>query len=171
MKKSSIIFVVALSLMISGCAKQSGQSQYSASDVGQSAIVDFGTVIAVREIGITGKSSGAGALVGAGVGAGAGSYAGNGSGSAWAMAGGALAGAVIGAAAEQAAVDSKGMEYTIIKENGQTVTIAQNMNPEDQVIAKGSRVIVQTSGSYQRVLPADNLPEKMKRPKGIKLVD
>ncbi len=31
--------------------------------------------------------------------------------------------------------------------------------------------MIQTSGSYQRVLPAEHLPTEIKRPQGIKLVD
>lgn len=158
-------------LMLAGCAVQDGQSQYSYKDVGQSTLTDFATVIAVREVGITGENTGAGALVGAGVGAGAGSYAGSGSGDAWAIAGGALAGAVIGSMAEQAAANRKGYEYVLTKENGQTITIVQNQNPEDRILQPGERVMVQTSGSYQRVLPASHLPEQIKRPKGIKVVD
>lgn len=169
MKKA--MSALSVVLLLCGCAKQDGLSQYNYNDVGQSTLVEFGTIVNAREVGITGQNSGAGALVGAGVGAGAGSYAGGGSGTAWAMVGGALAGAAIGAIAEQSAADSKGMEYTVTKENGQTITVVQNMNKEDRILQSGERVMVQISGSYQRVLPANNLPEQIKRPKGIKVVD
>src|SRR5437588_6734242 len=129
--KRSIVLLITVAVILAACAKQDGENQYSYKDVGQSTLVEFGTIVHVREVGITGQNSGAGALVGAGAGAGAGSYVGNGSGTAWAVAGGALAGAVIGAAAEQAAADRKGIEYTVTKENGQTVTIVQNLNKED----------------------------------------
>lgn len=175
MDRSPISRKAILLLMLAGsltaCARHEGQSQYRYSEVGQSTLVEFGTVVTVREVGITGRNSGAGALVGAGVGAGAGSYAGNGSGNTWAIAGGALAGAIAGAAAEQAAADRKGIEYVITTEHGKTMTIVQDVNPEDKVVQPGGRVMVQTSGSYQRVLPADSLPEQIKRPKGIKVVD
>jgi outer membrane lipoprotein SlyB len=166
--------IIALGLagiILAGCARHEGQSQYSYSEVGQSTLVEFGTVVSSRDVGITGRNSGAGALVGAGVGAGAGSYVGSGSGRGWGVAGGAVAGAIAGAVAEQAAADRKGIEYTITKENGRTVTIVQEINPEDKVFQPGARVMVQTSGSYQRVLPTDTLPEQIKRPKGIKVVD
>lgn len=169
--RSSIIILLATTAILAGCAKQPGQNQYGYQDVGQTALVEFGTVVNAREVGITGRNTGAGALLGAGAGAGAGAYVGNGSGNAWAIAGGAIAGAVAGAAIEQAAADCTGIEYTITKENGQTVTIVQNQNKEDRVFQAGERVMVQTSGSYQRVLPAEHLPEQIKRPKGIKVVD
>jgi hypothetical protein len=105
------------------------------------------------------------------VGAGAGSYVGNGSGQIWAAGAGLLAGAIAGAAAEQAAANSTGVEYVVTTEQGKTMTIVQNMNPGDVLLPTGSRVMVQTSGSYQRVLPADALPESIKRPKGIKVTD
>jgi len=170
MQRKSVL-VLCVFAALSACAKQDGQNQYSHKDVGQSTLTDFATVISVREVGITGENTGAGGLVGAGVGAGAGSYIGSGSGDAWAIAGGALAGAVIGAMAEQAAADRTGYEYVLTKENGQTVTIVQNQNKGDRLLQAGERVMVQTSGSYQRVLPASNLPTEIPRPKGIKVTD
>ncbi|WP_201750321.1 hypothetical protein [Tautonia marina] len=164
-----VVLLVAISL--AGCAKQQGQNQYRYNEVGQSVLVDFGTIVDVREIDITGRNTGAGATAGALAGGGAGAYVGDGSGQIWAAAGGALAGAIIGAAAEQAAADSKGIEYTVVTEQGKAMTVAQNLNSEDKVLEKGQRVMVQTTGSYQRVLPADHLPEEIKRPKGIKVVD
>lgn len=161
---------LALVVALSACAHD-GQSRYSEQDVGISSIVEFGTIINVREIDITGKNSGAGALAGGALGAGVGSNVGGGNGQAVGIIGGAIVGAIAGAAAEQAMANRKGIEYTITKESGQTVTVAQNLNPEDKVLAKGERVIVQISGSYQRVLPANDLPTEMNRPKGIKFND
>lgn len=169
MKKAVVALCAAILLV--GCAKQAGQNQYGFADVGQSTLVEFGTVLDAREVGITGRNSGLGATVGAAAGAGGGAYVGNGSGTAWAVAGGAIAGAMVGAAAEQAMADSKGVEYTVITESGRTMTIVQNMNKEDRMLRNGERVMVQISGSYQRVLPANHLPEKVKRPKGIKVED
>lgn len=60
---------------------------------------------------------------------------------------------------------------TIVTEKGKTLTIAQYFKKDEPIIQKGERVMVQTSGSYQRVLPADHLPTEIKRPKGIKVVD
>ena len=169
MKTKILLGCLALA-SLSGCTKP-GQNQYGYKDVGQSTLVEFGTVLASRPVEITGENTGVGALVGAGTGAGAGSYLGGGTGNVWAIAGGALIGAAAGAFAEQGISDGPGIEYTIIKENGQTVTIVQNKKDGDIMFPAGSRVIVQVSGSYQRVLPADNLPEYVNRPKGIKVVD
>lgn len=167
----SLLAAVAFIPLLAACTEPLGQNQYSYKEVGQSVIVEFATVVAVKEVGITGRNTGAGALAGAAAGAGAGSYAGNGSGEAWAMAGGALVGAVAGAALEQEMANSKGYEYVVITEEGKTKTIVQNQTEKDQVFKKGERVMVQTKGTYQRVLSASDLPEQIKRPKGIKVVD
>lgn len=169
MRRTATLAIAAIAL--AACAKQPSQNQYVFNEVGVSRIVEFATVINAREVGITGKNSGAGALVGAGVGAGAGSYVGAGSGNSWAIAGGALAGAIAGAAAEQGMSDRNGVEYVVTTEKGVTKTVVQNLEEGDRVFSPGERVMVQTSGSYQRVLPAEKLPTKIKRPKGIKVED
>lgn len=168
--KTTITLCASL-MLLAGCAKPQGMSQYKYDEVGRSTIVDFATVISSRNVGITGKNTGTGALVGAAAGAGAGAYVGDGTGQIWATGAGLLAGAVAGAAAEQAMADSTGVEYVVTTEHGKTMTIVQNMNQGDMLLPTGSRVMVQTSGSYQRVLPADAMPESIKRPKGIKVTD
>ena len=167
--KKTISWLAILSL--SACASPSGQSQYQSDEVGVSTLVEFATVLDVREVGITGKNSGGGALAGGALGGTAASNAGDGSGQVAAVIGGVVIGAIAGSAAEQALANSKGVEYTLITEKGKPMTVAQNVNKGDRVIQKGERVMIQTSGSYQRVLPADHLPEQVKRPKGIKVVD
>jgi outer membrane lipoprotein SlyB len=161
---AACVFIVALG----GCQRPS-QNTYRAEEVGKSSAVSFGTVLAIREIDIIGRNTGAGALGGGAVGAGAASYVG--SGNAWAIGGGLLAGAIIGALAEQAMADRKGLEYTVILESGVTLTVTQEKASDDTPIAKGDRVIVQNTGGYQRVLPAATLPTAVKRPQGIKVVD
>lgn len=163
--------LAVLLLALAGCATNPGQSQYKWNEVGQSTLVEFGTVIQVREVGITGPNSGVGALAGTAAGAAVGSQIGQGSGNTAAIIGVAIAGAIAGSALEQAAANTTGMEYVITTEKGRTMTVVQNMNKGDVVLPPGSRVMVQTSGSYQRVLPADTLPTEIKRPKGIKVVD
>lgn len=169
MKK--ICVVLPVMLMMAACAKPSGQNQYQAGEVGVSTMVQFATVLDVRPIDITGKNSGGGALAGGALGATAASSAGGGSGQIAAMIGGAVVGAVAGYAVEQGLSNSSGYEYTLVTENGVPMTVAQNFNDGDRVLEKGERVIVQTSGSYQRVLPAEHLPEQIKRPKGLKVID
>ncbi len=158
--KNKTIFLVLVATCLFACAKKEGQGQYSYKDVGQSTPIVAGTVVAVREVGITGENTGAGKLIGGGVGAGSGAYLGKGSGKLWAAGAGAVVGAIAGSAGEQALANRKGVEYTIAQESGQKLTIVQELKPEDKIFQVGARVIVQTSGNYQRVLPAESLPEQ-----------
>ena len=162
--------VALIAALLSGCVA-SGQNRYNYDEVGRSTVVQFGTVVAVREIDITGKNTGAGAVVGGAAGGIAGYQLGRGSGNAAATLAGVVVGAVAGAVAEQALADRTGLEYTVVLENGKTITIAQEKQKEDRIFAPGERVMVQAGGTYQRVLPADHLPTEIARPKGIKVTD
>jgi outer membrane lipoprotein SlyB len=172
MRTAGVALAVAISLpFLGGCARHSSQSVYQEGDVGQTAAVSFGTVVAVRNIDIVGKNTGTGALIGGAGGAIAGSGIGSGSGNAAAVLGVAVVGAIAGAMTEQALRDRTGIEYTVVLESGVTMTVAQEIGSGDQPIKAGDRVIVQNSGGYQRVLPAANLPTSIKRPQGIKIID
>lgn len=171
LKRHYFVWLAATVLFISGCAQSQNQNTYRYDEVGKSSAISFGTIIAIREIDIIGRNTGAGTAVGAAAGAGAGSYVGSGSGELWAVGAGLLLGAMAGAAAEQAMADSKGIEYTVTLESGITLTVAQNVAATDTPIGIGQRVIVQNSGGYQRVLPAAHLPSQVQRPVGITVVD
>lgn len=161
---------MCLSVGLSGCATQ-GQSRYSFQDVGRASVVEFGTVVASRQVDIRGQNTGVGGVVGGTAGGLAMSNVGQGSGNVAAILGGVLVGAAIGAMAEQAASDRVGIEYTITLANGKTITIVQEQASGDRVFGPSERVMVQANGTYQRVLPADHLPNQIARPQGIKVVD
>ena len=168
MKKiTSACLVLAL---LSGCTHP-GQNRYDYQDVGQASTVQFGTVVSEHSVEITGQNTGVGATAGALGGALGGSYIGSGGGSLAGMLAGAVIAGVAGHMAEQAISDHSGIEYVITTEKGETVTLVQNYVQGDPSIKVGQRVMVQTSGSYQRVLPADNLPTSIKRPKKIRVTD
>lgn len=162
--------LIATSFLLTACATPS-QNVYDFKEAGQATIVQFGTVLKVRNIEIKGENTGVGALAGGVAGAGAGSAIGSGDGQAFAMIGGALVGAVAGGLAEQAIQDQRGIEYTIVTENKKIITIPQYIKKDEPVYKKGSTVMVQTSGSYQRVLDGGDMPETVKRPKGPKIID
>jgi outer membrane lipoprotein SlyB len=161
---------VAALLILAGCQHPS-QNVYGASEVGKASLVNFGTVVAVREVAITGDNTGIGAAAGAAAGGVAGSQFGRGGGSAAATLVGVLVGAAIGAVAEQAAADRTGLEYTVTLENGVTMTVVQEKTSAERALQPGERIMLQVSGGFQRVLPADHLPTEIKRPQGIKVVD
>jgi outer membrane lipoprotein SlyB len=168
MKK--IITLVTAACLLSAC-QQPGMNRYGYQDVGHAAVVEFGTVIASRAVEITGQNSGVGATAGALGGGIAGSTIGHGAGSLGAMLAGALIAGVAGNMAEQAISDHYGVEYTITTKHGQTVTIVQNVVEGEPHIHVGDRVMIQQSGMYMRVLPASDMPTKIKRPKDIRVVD
>jgi outer membrane lipoprotein SlyB len=166
----SVAMAILLALFVTGCT-QPGQNRYGYADVGKATQVEFGQIIAMKEVQITGRNTGAGALVGGAAGMGAGAYVGGGTGRLWGSGVGALAGLLIGGLAEQAISDHNGMEYTVTINSGDTRTIVQNIVEGDAPLHIGQRVTVQVSGQYQRVMPADTLPTEIKRPKKVKVVD
>lgn len=157
--------------LLAACQARDSQHQYDYSEVGKSRVSEFGTVIRAREVDIRGENTGTGALAGATAGGVGGYQFGNGQGQMGATLGGAVIGALAGAAIEQAVSDRKGIEYTVVKENGKTVTSVQNLEKGDRIFKAGERVMVQMTGSYQRILPAGDLPTEMNRPKGITFKD
>jgi outer membrane lipoprotein SlyB len=168
MKKFFLLLLIPILLI--GC-DYATQTRYGYSEVGQVQVVQFGTVIAIRDIEIMGESSVGGAIAGGAAGAAAGGNIGGGTGTAVAVVAGAVVGATAGAALERAIRKRGGVEYTVVLENGKTITVAQNVSEKDVIHKNNDRVIVQINGQYQRVLPANSLSEEMKKPKGIKFTD
>lgn len=164
------VSILLFSLLVS--CQRPNRNVYKYDEVGKTSAVSFGTVLQVRSIGIIGENTGGAAAGGALAGAAGGTYLGSGDGTGWAIAGLAIAGGVIGYLIEQGFADREGLEYTVILENGVVITAIQEAPPEnEQPLSVNSRVIVQTQGGYQRVLPAEQLPTKVKRPKGIEFED
>ena len=161
-RRMAVALLAMAALSLGACATQS-QNRYSHRDVGRATSVEFGTVMATRPVDIQGQNTGAGGLAMSNVGKGSGNLA--------AILGGALVGAVAGAAVEQAVSDRTGIEYVVTLANGRTITIVQEQAVAEPIFGPGQRVMIQTNGTYQRVLSADHLPTETSRPKGIKVVD
>jgi len=164
MKKSLAIMIISI-FGLSACV-HNGQNDYNWSDVGRPTVVEFGKVVAARSIHITGENTGAGAVAG-GIGGAAIARNGDGRG---ALAG-LLIGAIAGAITEQELANRTGTEYIIALRNHKVITVVQEIHDEDPIFSPGTRVIVQTSGNYQRVLSAETLPTQIHRAKGIKQLD
>jgi outer membrane lipoprotein SlyB len=159
------LFALILTLSTLTACVTDGQNTYSEADVGRETQIEWGRIVKAREVKIQGKNTGTGSVVGATAGGLGGAQIGNGSGSVAGAIGGVVLGAIIGGVIENQAQKRMGIEYTITKRNGKTVTIVQNIMKDDAPLRKGDRVMIQTTGSYMRVLPADDLPEKVKKPK------
>jgi outer membrane lipoprotein SlyB len=151
--KPLLVRASAMLILLSACT-QPGQSQYGFQDVGKVTAVRYGVIQDVRPVDITGQNTGTGATVGVAGGALAGSEFGQGRGTLGAMLIGAVVGGIVGAATEQSLSDRRGLEYTIDLDDGQTITVVQNLKKEDKPLEIDQRCMVQTSGSYQRVLPS-----------------
>lgn len=140
-------------LLLAACSGGPSRNRYDHTEAGKSRGLEFATVVAVREVAVTGKNAG----IGAGAGGVAGAIAGNDLGNGYGQLAGAVAGAVLGAVAgnmaEQEIADYTGLEYTLALENGRMVTLVQNPAQGEPVFRPGDRVVMQSSGSYQRLLP------------------
>lgn len=168
--KNVLLSFTALTMLVS-CAPKPGQNLYSASEVGQDVRIEFGRVVSVRKVEIRGENTGTGAAAGATAGAVAGYQVGNGNGQLAATLGAMVAGAIIGGMAEQAMQDGQGYKYIIVTDKKKTRSIVQYQNESDVVFKKGDRVMIETEGKFQRVVPTDDLPEQTKRARGVKVVD
>lgn len=153
-------------MALSACAPPA-QTRYDAFEVGRPLFVEFATVLAVRPVQIQGENTGLGSAIGATAGGFGLSAVGQGSGRAGAILGGVIGGLLLGAAAEQAFSNRPGVEYTLTLEDGRTVVLVQFLEEEDEILAPGDRAIVQRSAGFQRVLPANNVPESVRRPRGV----
>lgn len=159
---------LALLLALTACQHQ-GMDRYSYQDVGKPSQVVWGTVVSHRPVRIEGQNHGVGAVAGGLGGALGGAYVGNGGGQLAAMLVGAVAAGIAGQMAEQAVSDYDGIEYTITLSNSETITVTQTAEEANARIKDGDRVMIQSSGTYARVLPAEHLPAKVKKAKKIEV--
>lgn len=166
---TSTIAICAV-LGLSGCAAHT-QNQFTEAEAGQQVEVEFGRIVAVRSVKIQHKDTGIGAGAGMLAGAGAGNAIGNGNGNGVAILGGMIIGGIAGAIAEHKLQNLQGIAYTITKRNGKTVVITQEIGKDDEPLRRGDRVMIETQGVYKRVLPAEDLPNQVKKAKDIKAVD
>ncbi|MFI8716376.1 glycine zipper 2TM domain-containing protein [Stenotrophomonas sp. NPDC077464] len=140
--------LLASTLFMAGCATQTTPSTFNRSEVGRAQDVQMGTVQSIRAVQIQNDSRGVPTLVGAAIGGVAGSTIGGGS---RANAIGAIAGAAAGGAAGNALARGarNGVEITVQLENGRTVAVVQDGNPNDYRV--GDRVRVSSDGATTRV--------------------
>ncbi len=146
------IYLLPLALL-AACAPNQGQNRYNKAEIGQQTELEYGKVLSVKEVAITGENTGVGASAGMAAGSAAGYQFGNGNGQVAGVIVGAIIGGIVGHIAEQEAREQVGYEYIIkLDDQKKPRSIVQYQNKEDVVFKKGDRVMVQTSGSYQRVM-------------------
>lgn len=164
MKKllSTLACVILLSTL-AACTNLQGQNVYEGNEIGKASDIEFGKIVSVKQIEVKGENSGVGGIAGATAGGAAGAQVGNGGGSIAGLIAGAIIGGVAGSMAEQAMKDRVGLLYVITKENGKTVSIAQNIAKDDVPLKVGQRVMIQTSGEYQRAASTARSGEQYQR--------
>ncbi len=123
---------------------------YSRYEARQAQSVSTGRVISIRSVMIEGEHE-AGTLIGGLAGGIMGSTLGQGRASNTAGAlGGALLGSAIGSHIEQGVSSRRGIEITVRLDNGNTVSVVQQVNPRE-AFYEGDRVRVLSNGSQTRV--------------------
>ncbi len=149
---SGYVAVVLGSLLLAGCAGPSlTGTSYSRQEARQVHYVRYGVVDSVTPVVIEGRTDGVvGTGAGAVVGGLAGSNVGGGSGRAVGAILGAVAGGVVGNKIESSATRKQGQEVTVHLDNGETLSLVQEVEG-GQFFRPGERVRLLQSGGTTRV--------------------
>lgn len=151
MKKILNALVCASLLTLAACAQGLGQDVYSESELGKQVDIDYGVIKSIKPVKVKkDNTTGIGAVGGATAGGVAGAQVGNGNGQVAGAVAGLLIGAIAGEMAEKKLGTQEGFQYIIRKENGKTVSIVQVPNDGDKPFHVGQKVMIQTSGEYQK---------------------
>lgn len=139
MRRNTLIVLIGL-LLVAGCARHSASSQvYPRYETRTAYAVEYGEVVAVRQVEIEGYSTVIGRWGGAVVGQAIGGSVDGRSSRRVARAVGGVAGAVIGERVEREVTSETGLEITVRLAAGNTVAVVQ---AADLVLAPGDRVRV-----------------------------
>lgn len=149
--------IAAAVLGLAACTNPTGE-QYTGREAGRVLETDRATVISSRAVKIRGgENTGIGAVAG---GAAAGSVASAAVDKPGAEAAAtiisALVGAGLGFLVEEEARSRDGIEYVLRTRDDRVITIVQNRSPNEEMIPKGKKVLIQFGSDYTRVVP---LPE------------
>jgi outer membrane lipoprotein SlyB len=169
------IVVLGVAALAACSSPKVSDSLYRDSEAGNSKRIVRCRVLEVREVAIRGddapeKGEAVGAIVGGLVGAILGSEVGKGVGQELAVQAGVTVGAVAGGAAGRQAADKMserpGIEYAIILDSGEELTLVQDILESDRIVQAGETCRLQIeSNGMNRVLPAEHLPGSIAAPK------
>jgi outer membrane lipoprotein SlyB len=141
-------FLSIFLLSLSACGPSYSPDTYAPNAVQQANKVDQGTIVGVRDVGVSASGT-LGAVSGGAAGGIAGAQVGSGPVSAFSALGGTLLGGLVGTATEHATADTKAFEYIVRKNNGDLVSVTQ----KDTVpLVVGQKVLV-IAGNQARVVP------------------
>jgi outer membrane lipoprotein SlyB len=146
---SKLAGAAAAALLLGGCAYHAGSGDYRGYETRGEQSVRFGVVESVREVRIDPRETGVGTAGGAVLGGLAGSNVGGGNGQIAGAIGGAILGGIIGQNIEKSANERRGLELTVLLDNGKYVAIVQEA---DEPFRAGDRVrILSGRGGQTRV--------------------
>jgi outer membrane lipoprotein SlyB len=143
------IFAIFTFLFASCTPQELTGDTYSRGEVGQAQTVQRGHIEDIRYVKIQGGST-AGTVIGGIAGGLLGREVGSGSGKTLATLGGAGLGAVAGSAAEQKLQNRQGVELTVHLDNGEKISITQEVNPRES-FSIGDQVRVMYGSGRARV--------------------
>lgn len=123
-----LLAISAATAWLSACAPQRTNTTYTSEDIGRTAEVTFGTIVAERPVTVQADNSGVGTLGGAGLGGVAGSFIGGSDvrGNILGAVGGAILGGIAGNVAENQLGRGNAVEFVIRQDDGQTVSVVQS---------------------------------------------
>jgi outer membrane lipoprotein SlyB len=147
-RSSLLITLLAVSLILDGCASSMSSSAYTRGQARKESTVKNGTVESVRPVTIEGTKTPVGSVAGGAVGGVAGSTVGSGKGSVIAAILGSVAGGVAGAATEEVVTRQQGLEIIVKLDSGNTVAVTQKA---DEEFKPGERVHVISGAGASRV--------------------
>jgi len=149
LNKIIALSIIAVSFIITGCARDFSTNTYENYTAGEANRTMEGVVLNVRVIKIKG-GNGAGGLAGAAAGAAGGAAIGGSSEAVLVGAiGGALLGGIAGDAAENSFTSQDAVEVIVRLDNGKLITTTQG---DDITLTKGQRVFV-IYGDRMRIIP------------------
>jgi len=150
MSKYAVVVTMLCALTLSGCVSNLSGTTYSRSEARQVQQVEYGVVQSAIPVVIEGTGGVIGGATGAVVGGIAASNVGGGRGKDIATVLGAVAGGVAGKKAEEMLTRAQGQEITVRLDNGNMVSIVQEMDG-GPAFAAGDRVRVLTRAGTARV--------------------
>ncbi|MEA2791275.1 MAG: outer rane lipoprotein SlyB [Acetobacteraceae bacterium] len=138
---------------LAGCGPSYSPDTYASNAAQQANKVEQGTVIGVRNVGVSAAGT-VGTLTGAAAGGIAGSQAVGGPASAFTALGGSLVGGIAGSTVEHVTGDTMAFEYIVRKANGELVSVTQK---DKTPLALNQKVLV-IAGNQARIVPDYTLP-------------
>lgn len=158
------LYLIATLLLVASCSSdKASQNLYTSREVGKAKRIIPCTVVATRDVVIREANSGnKGEAIGFFVGAVA--SADNNSNQPLVRYLGGLLGGAIGRSASDKLHERDGVEYTVLLSDGEERQLIQDIREGESILEQGDACRMQASGDLNRILPAGDYPEAVKRP-------